>query len=383
MKKIDSPFDASFLAYHRFFFGLAMSWNCLFGNQAILSNLVWRATRSNIVTQQGKTWGRSLVRFRYRGKEIDIVGYSDDDWIYSRIRNTGSFYEIDLLEYMLRVLPSNGDGCFLDIGANIGNHAVCISRFSGMRVVCFEPNPRLKSILERNLSVNDCEFRIYDCALGAENTSGVLEMPDWGERNIGMARIATESDSNSDPAGIEVPIRKLDELVSEVEDFSGDHPISTLKIDVEGMELSVLQGARSLLRQYQPDLFLEARTEDDLANLASFLATFHYKPIVRWAKTPVWHFVHESKLGLFRKLKLHVIINFLKLRARLIRLRKKRLSISGRWRAFRRLGSGAAPLPAMLPSRHRQISNAKANRAENQWAPGPILSKQIERPWSE
>jgi len=40
------------------------------------------------------------MKFNYRGSEIDIVGFSEEDHIYRIISENKCFYEIDLLEYI-------------------------------------------------------------------------------------------------------------------------------------------------------------------------------------------------------------------------------------------------------------------------------------------
>jgi len=58
---------------------------------------------------------------------IDLQGYRDDDFIVQEIRARNEFYEIDLLEHVLLAGPRGG--VYLDVGANIGNHAVYFGRY--------------------------------------------------------------------------------------------------------------------------------------------------------------------------------------------------------------------------------------------------------------
>ena len=81
----------------------------------------------------------------------------------------GTFYEMEELEIIKRYLPAGGT--FVDIGANVGNHAIYISRFSkASRIIVFEPNQSAVSVLKENLLLNRCtniDTRFLGIALAA------------------------------------------------------------------------------------------------------------------------------------------------------------------------------------------------------------------------
>jgi hypothetical protein len=81
------------------------------------------------------------MHFKYHGREIWLKGVDESDWIYTRIKQTGYFYEIDLLKYIWYANFGLRKGLVLDIGANIGNHSVFFGTYVADKVVSFEPNP--------------------------------------------------------------------------------------------------------------------------------------------------------------------------------------------------------------------------------------------------
>jgi len=122
----------------------------------------------------------------------------------------------------------------VDVGANIGTLSLCASRSVGVsgKVYSIEPHPRTFSYLKHNLEINRIHnVTAYNCAAG--NSSGIIHLSDK------MA-----DDENTvihDETGLIVPVHTLDEL------FSLEKHIHLLKLDVEGYEKFVLEGASEML----------------------------------------------------------------------------------------------------------------------------------------
>lgn len=133
---------------------------------------------------------------------------------------------------ILRGAVADG-GVFLDIGANIGYYSLMAASFGASRVLAFEPNPKVFSRLCFNISANSLEERVkpLQIALGAETTTMTMIVTD---HDMGGSRIANDSDDSSN--GISVQMAPLKKVLQDEE----IHRIDALKIDVEGMEDSVL-----------------------------------------------------------------------------------------------------------------------------------------------
>ena len=128
----------------------------------------------------------------------------------------------------------------VDVGANIGYYLLLIESAVGAAgsVVCFEPDPGNLQELRRNLDANAFgNARVVAAAVGAADGAATLRSG---------INAAVAADGTGD---CEVPLVCLDSALGGRVDF--------LKIDVEGYEGQVLDGARRLLAEQRPALFLE------------------------------------------------------------------------------------------------------------------------------
>ncbi len=235
------------------------------------------------------------MQFAYRSKIFDIEGVSNNDYLYQRIVRTGVFYEIDLLEYIYRLKPflrvKNRKHVALDVGANIGNHAIFFGSFLAEHLIAIEPNPDVIPVLRRNLSKNVDDYTLYECAVGEKAGRGTLVAP---EDNIGAARVDLQNEEGN------TEITTLDIVFSSWRQTQND-PIylSLIKIDVEGMEAQVLKGAENTILEYRPHIFVEAATKEGFDGVCSYLCSLGYRKLPgRWAATPVYHFAYKPGLGL-------------------------------------------------------------------------------------
>lgn len=231
-----------------------------------------------------------ITEFSYRGRVFRLVGYRRDDLIFRAIVRGGAFYEIDLLDYVRFITATERTpGCFgLDVGANIGNHSVYFSTFVCDMVLAFEPNPQVLPVLRQNVTGNACAVTIFPCAVGEAPAFGRVVVPESAIDNVGMAEFSVEVGARVLPGAI--PVRTIDEVVAEVRARGLVGRVLLVKIDVEGMEPSVLRGALATLEADRPHLFVEARTPGEYRVLEECLAPLGYVALTRWAATPVYHF---------------------------------------------------------------------------------------------
>jgi FkbM family methyltransferase len=177
-----------------------------------------------------------------------VIKINPHDTIGYDIASQG-LYEIGVTETLWR-LTDSGD-LVIDAGANIGYTASILGRRVGPKgkVICFEPHPDVFDSLRENVEVWKKDprcgaFVLYQAALGVENGRASLHTNDWFLTNRGTAWVSKKVEATPDLRIVDVPIRNLDSLLGE------DETIGVLKMDVQGSELSVLQGMTRLLRRH-------------------------------------------------------------------------------------------------------------------------------------
>jgi len=164
------------------------------------------------------------------------------------------FFEIQELTETLLCIPKKPH--ILDVGSNIGNHALfftCIG--DAAQIHCFEPAEPIAEQLEENFRINGIapeRYRIHRLGIGACGGRASLDRVDHG--NLGATSL------KSDTAG-QIEIETLDHLFPEGR-------IDLIKIDVEGMEMEVLTGAQGLIARTRPALLIQIAN----ANKGTFMA---------------------------------------------------------------------------------------------------------------
>jgi FkbM family methyltransferase len=226
---------------------------------------------------------------RREPSSICLQGYDAADKIAYVIRTQKTFWEIDQLEYIAMVGPAGG--IYVDVGSNIGNHAVFFGRFCADHVVAVEPHPRLQPILAGNLESNGVADRstVVHAGISDAGTAGAMSLRDGHQGNIGASHIVPGSEASV--ADTLVPLRRLDDLLDELAPSLPALPFTFLKIDVEGMEMSVLRSATTLLRAHRPQILVELITEEALTEASALLKEFGYEWVARLGSPPAYHFV--------------------------------------------------------------------------------------------
>jgi FkbM family methyltransferase len=127
-----------------------------------------------------------------------------------------------------------------DVGGNIGYYTLLLRQLTGPSgaIITIEPSPENLPELRLNIEGNKLQnVKLLEVAVGAE--SGKVSLIKG--MNSGVVPLNEGS--------YEVPIQTLDEILTE--------RIDLLKIDVEGYEGYVLEGARNVIKRDRPIIFLE------------------------------------------------------------------------------------------------------------------------------
>lgn len=124
---------------------------------------------------------------------------------------------------------------FLDIGANVGSYTILAGAVCGCEVISCEPVPGTFRKLRRNVGVNLLDVRVLNVAVGAE--PGHCRMTSGHDT---MNHVLSEGAPGE--ASVEVPVQRLDDIAPAAR-------VRVIKIDVEGFEKQVLDGAKRLLAE--------------------------------------------------------------------------------------------------------------------------------------
>jgi FkbM family methyltransferase len=148
-------------------------------------------------------------------------------------------------------------GCIVDAGANIGVFSLLAAKSNTSAVVyAFEPNPNNFLRLQKNISLNNLQERIFPFQSALGNSTGQIGFFLPADEQISdvssVYQTHTVFFNNFDHHEIKVPIMPLDSFCKE----RGIVP-RVIKIDVELYELQVMEGMRSMLTEIRPVLFCE------------------------------------------------------------------------------------------------------------------------------
>lgn len=166
-----------------------------------------------------------------------------------------NIYEPNLNHLRAMIAP---DSTIIDVGANIGFLSIKFSKWISKKglVIAIEPEPLNVQILKQTLG----EKKISNVEVingAAAEKEGALYL---------KLNPLNPADHRLSDQGIPIKAFTIDSLL----DGKGCLPISLIKIDVQGAEPRVLQGAKNTISQYKPIIFIEI--DDESLNSAGFSA---------------------------------------------------------------------------------------------------------------
>lgn len=178
----------------------------------------------------------------------DGFQFITDDPVFAESISRGTTepypYDLDIVKRYLRVFPTRCN-TYIDIGAHIGTTIAPYSRIF-KNIVGFEANPKTFEFLKKNIEQNNINCLIESNGLYSHACKGNILQHGGG--NSGCYYFQ-ESENG------EVECKRLDDYNFENVDF--------IKIDTEGSELYVLQGAEQTIRKWKPLLQIECNSLSD------------------------------------------------------------------------------------------------------------------------
>jgi FkbM family methyltransferase len=179
-----------------------------------------------------------------------------------------SYGEVERAEYAFYLRYLRPGMTVLDVGANVGELTILFSRFVGPRgrVYAFEPSGSTFERLRRVCEAAAPEVSLENVAVG--DRDGTATLYDHGERYSELNSLADrplhQHGIHTEPVAESVPLLRLDTFC----EARGVERVDLLKVDVEGAELQVLQGARRLLseKRVRCVIFEFGQTTFDMGN---------------------------------------------------------------------------------------------------------------------
>lgn len=158
----------------------------------------------------------------------------------------------------------------LDIGANVGNHAIHLAKACD-KLYCFEPNDSVANVFSSALNSKKSNIKLY--RFGLSDRDETLRFYE-NSGNLGASSFEKEHNKN-ECTEKRLNVRSGDAVVKEL-DISN---IDFIKIDVEGFEKEVLSGLRNTIKDNNPIIDFEYNSTtrakiDNPENLEALLPNY-------------------------------------------------------------------------------------------------------------
>ena len=184
------------------------------------------------------------------------MAYLHNDYAFVKALAEGRIYEQELVEQVIVPYIKNAT-TIIDIGAHAGSHSLIYAAVApNSKIYAFEPQAALRACLEFNISLQKgsnivvipyalgnraCRAQMHATIPDGPNCN--MEINDNGFYNFGGRQLGI--------GGEAVEIRRLDDI------WPADQRVDFIKIDVEGFEDFVVDGARALIDRWHPVVFFE------------------------------------------------------------------------------------------------------------------------------
>lgn len=201
-----------------------------------------------------------------------------------------NYYHIGEENIYRYLIPDTEEGCFLDVGANRGYYTIMVAK-QGYKVHAFEPSPEALSTLTTDAEKYS-NIILHPYALGAMEKTGLLHLH-LACGHDGFIKKSTDYTGET----AESRITTLDNL--EIKN------IDVIKIDTEGYEYPILQGARETLVNQQPRLVIEIHEpqQEEHRRIKKYLRSLGYTRMEKIYKEyrfrrpdPQYHLICEARL---------------------------------------------------------------------------------------
>ena len=181
-------------------------------------------------------------------KVFEIYGDTRDDCVFNNIKHDLN-YENHMIEFYKELL--NKDSVCVDVGANIGILSFYMSLYTDNKIYAFEATKDNYLILKKNIEVNNLNVIPINKALG--NKSGTKSFTYDIKNGSNGSFLPKNNPEELSDKYVKVDVITLDEFVEQEK----IDKIDVLKMDVEGFETEVIEGAKNTIEKFSPDVITE------------------------------------------------------------------------------------------------------------------------------
>ena len=192
----------------------------------------------------------------------ELIILSKDTYQSDFLRKTGKAYDWQEVDLLNGIIKGIDNPVFFDVGSNLGAFTFGLAKVikeNNGSIHSFEPQRIVYNCLVGSVALNGHDhIHAHRAAIG--NSQGLIEAPqfnyaeicsfgsiEFGEKQKERLHQARQENSKKEY----VEIFPLDYFANKID------KLDLLKIDVEGMEESVLEGAKQIIAKYKPILFVE------------------------------------------------------------------------------------------------------------------------------
>lgn len=195
--------------------------------------------------------GKKTVEFNLAGEvyAFDLSTHNASAIETSAYHSVATLHEWEELQFLAKHVANAR--CIVEVGVLVGNHtAFFLKNFSADRLVLIDADPAnhpyIRRTIEHNLQRSPPPAVQLECTYVGGRSGQMMSF-----------------------AGSEVPVRRLDEVVT--------GPVDFLKIDVDGGEVEVLEGAAGVVESRRPAIMIETARHTNAPVLAQ-LKAWGYEP---------------------------------------------------------------------------------------------------------
>ena len=207
-----------------------------------------------------------------RHKKVHLLRF--DTQLTNIMYRTGEWWEIFMYPYFKKYYRPHSN--VIDVGGNIGIHTLLLSEIVSPKSFIYVFEPVYADVIQLNVNENKLQNRVVVFDEGVSNQNKEIEisvLPRICPHNFGAMSLIDsykniELYSNKTKEKCKTISKKIKLVTIDSKKLTN---ISMIKIDVEGMELSVLEGAWETIKKEKPVIFIEIWKKNKKPTLYSFI----------------------------------------------------------------------------------------------------------------